>query len=59
VTTLTHLKTLHRMAETYGTTPAAQVGIDDPLLAFCVNRACFWAGSQRRDVKAMDLGGTG
>jgi hypothetical protein len=44
------------MATEYGTTPAAQVGVDDVLLAFCVNRACFWAGSQQSEVKAMNMG---
>ena len=56
VTSLTHLRTLHHLAETYHQTPAAMMGIDDVLTAFCVNRACFWAGTQRKDVKEMNFG---
>lgn len=35
---------LHRIAETYHQTPAAQLGIIDPLVAYALNTACLWAG---------------
>jgi hypothetical protein len=44
---------LHQIAKEYGQTPAMQVGVSDPLLAFCLNRACYWAGTHWTTPKAI------
>lgn len=47
---------LHRIAETYGQTPAQQMGVSDPLEAYAVNRACLYAGlNQPEAAKGFSL----
>lgn len=46
---------LHQMAKEYGQTPAAQMQIDDPLMAFCINRACYWAGNHWKELSALKM----
>lgn len=44
-TSLAGLRSLHQLATSYHQTPASQLNVTDPLLAFCINNACLWAGS--------------
>lgn len=41
---------LHEIAETYGKTPAEQMGIVDPLEAYVINRACLYAGRNQPEA---------
>ena len=52
-TSLAGLRTLHRIGTEYGQTPAQQMGITDPLAAFCLNRACLWAGTHQAELKPI------
>ena len=44
LTTLAGLRTLHLMATQYSKRPSEIVGITDVLEAFCIDRACLYAG---------------
>ncbi len=44
-TNLRGLRMLHSQAREYGQTPAAILGISDPLVAFVFNRGVQWAGA--------------
>ena len=52
-TSLNGLRTLHLIASEYHQTPAQQMGISDPLTAFCVNRACRLAGTHWKQPEQM------
>lgn len=46
---------LHLIAKEYHQTPAQQMQIRDPLLAFCVNRACWWAGNHWKQPEQLRM----